>query len=1173
MLSKTRLVPLICLLGFGLNLEAASTTVWQIGTFDKSSREFAAGVSPTRGGALDYSNPADDPVYIIGKSEPGENWLAFQPGTSNGRTGHRPHPFTVRFSLPGPPRGVYTFTAALLAYTPRIPALDVSINGRHGLFFQHPTLNYDAGDLGSVFAPRYSTATIAVDFPSSFLIAGDNELVLTAIDQPDARDDSEGAVMVIGNSGIHYDALRLEQDSAGRFQPAQITAGVTPTIFYKLKEGKLAEVVQVDVRLNESPKRGSVTLLVGNQKFSAPLASDRAFGEQRFDLEIPELASETPAELKVECNGRSRRFEEKLVPGKKWNIFVVPHEHLDVGYSDYQGKVAEVQSRAIDEAMAIARRDPDFRFSLDGYWSAEQFLANRSEPDRAEFLELVRQGRIVVPPQYASLLTGLPTVETLVRSLYGGYRFNREHGGRFDYANISDVPSQTGSYPSVLAAAGLKYFLHASNGYRGPILQLGRLNEKSPWYWEGPDGNKVLTWSALSYHQSRIMFGLPPKVPAIRDSLPVFLQSYTRPDYKADGVIVFGTQWENTDLNPDQMGDFPEWNKLYAYPKIRISGVGEAMDYIARRMGDGAPVLRGDGGPYWEDGAASDALHTALARQNEYRALSAEKLSTVSALVNPRLQPERSALDQLWKNLLLSDEHTWEADRGITDPQSQESVRQRDVKDARATDAHRLVNHILERSLSALADFIPQGSGTLIVFNSLNWRRTGLVETDLDKGLEIVDLATHQPLPLEVLSAGKSISHVRFLASDVPAVGYKCFQLRAEKSKPPEAAASGGSSLENQYYRVELDASSGSIRGIYDKELNRQLVDGNSPYRFNQYVYVTGADEGPNHLIDYSNVTPIPKLTAHAAIAGKIRSVVKLPFEDAAWLESSGLNTPRIETEIILPRDGKRIEIVNHVRKDKVYSKEGVYFAFPFAMDHPTFKYAIQNGYVDPAKDILPGGGREWFSVQQWVGAQQDNIAAAIVPVDAPLVTLGDIARGTWPTEFGKRQGTIFSYVMNNYWDTNYVAGQGGDFTFRYVVTSATALDPVALTRLGWEALTPLETDEIKYQDKSVDRPGPLDPMEGRFLRVDDPGVVLLTWKQAEDRNGYILRFLETAGRSTKVEVSSPILNAQSAWLAKAMEENLQSLAASEKGIKFDIHPYEIVTVRIKGVPALAAAH
>ncbi len=1171
MRSQIRWLPVVCIFACALNSRAASTTIWQIGDFDKSSREFASGVSPTRGGPLDYSNPADDPVYIIGKSQPGKNWLAFQPGSSNGKAGHRAHPFTIKFSLSGPPRGVYTFTAALLAYSPRVPVLDVSINGRHGWFYQHPTLNYDAGDLGSVFAPRYSTATIAFDFPASYLKPGANELVLTASDNPDARDDSEGAVMVLGNSGIYFDALRLEQNAGGRFQPTQITANVTPTIFYQSKDGKQVEVIEVDLRLGELAKHGRITLVVGNQKFTAPLVSDRDFGEQRLDFEVPEFATESLADVKVEWNGRSHDFPQKLVPGKKWNVFVVPHEHLDIGYSDYQGKVAEVQSRAIDEAMAIARREPDFRFSLDGYWSAEQFLANRSEEDREEFLELVRQGRIIVPPQYANLLTGLPNVETLIRSLYGGFQFNHEHGGSFTYANISDVPSYTGSYPSILAAVGLKYFLHASNGYRGPFIMLSRMNEKSPWYWEGPDGKRILTWSSLSYHQSRIMFGLPPRLPALRDSLPIFLQSYTRPDYKSDGVIVFGTQWENTDLNPDQVGDFPAWNKLYTYPKIHISGVGDAMDYVARQMGDAVPVLRGDGVPYWEDGAGSDALHTAMARQNEYRALSAEKLSSISALANPHLQPEQTALSALWRNLLLANEHTWEADRGITDPQSNESVKQRDVKDARSTDARRLVNHVLERTMSALADRIPDGSGTLIVFNSLNWQRSSLVETDLDNGLEIVDLSTHQAIPLEVLNTGKSLRHVRFLASDIPAVGYRCYQLRAAKAETPAPATPGASVLENRYYRVELDAASGAIRSIFDKELKRELVDSSSPYRFNQYVYVTGADEGPNRLIDYSIVTPLPQLTPHGAASGKIDSVANLPFADVAWLESSGVNTPRIESEIILPKDQKRIEIVDHVRKDKVYRKEGVYFAFPFAIKHPQFKYALQNGYIDPAKDLLPGGGREWFSIQQWVGLQQGAVAAAIVPVDAPLVALGDIVRGTWPLEFGERSGTIFSYVMNNYWDTNYVAGQGGDFSFRYVITSASGIVAPTLTRMGWEALTPLETDEIKYQDKSVNRPAPLGPAQGSFLNVDNPGVVLLTWKQAEDQNGYILRFLEIAGLAATIGVTSPILDIQSAWRCNAMEENQQSLAVAQKGVRFDVNPYEIVTVRVQGKPTLDA--
>ena len=123
----------------------------------------------------------------------------------------------------------------------------------------------------------------------------------------------------------------------------------------------------------------------------------------------------------------------------------------------------------------------------------------------------------------------------------------------------------------------------------------------------------------------------------------------------------------------------------------------------------------------------------------------------------------------------------------------------------------------------------------------------------------------------------------------------------------------------------------------------------------------------------------------------------------------------------------------------------------------------------------MKGGNLEWFSVQHWVAADQDNVSAALVPVDAHLVTLGDIVRGAWPKEFGSRKGTIFSYLMSNYWETNWPAGQGGDYTFRYAVTSGRNLSAGTLSRLGWEEMSPIEVNEIKSQDKAINPPRPLD--------------------------------------------------------------------------------------------------
>src|SRR5260370_40613799 len=124
------------------------------------------------------------------------------------------------------------------------------------------------------------------------------------------------------------------------------------------------------------------------------------------------------------------------------------------------------------------------------------------------------------------------------------------------------------------------------------------------------------------------------------------------------------------------------------------------------------------------------------------------------------------------------------------------------------------------------------------------------------------------------------------------------------------------------------------------------------------------------------------------------------------------------------------------------------------------------------------------------MASRDSDRTVGITTPDAPLASLADINRGAWPSEFQPKSSTIFSYVMNNYWDTNYRAAQGGEFTFRYTMTSATNLDPAALTRLGWDSMRPAEVDYVVGQDKVGNPPRPL-PAEGAScLEVNQPDVV-----------------------------------------------------------------------------------
>jgi len=1115
--------------------QADSSILWQIGKFDDSSLEFHQGA------------PSEDPVFVVGTSDPARAWYAAQPGSG---TDGRAHPFTVRFDLPQAPSGLYTLRFSLLAHTPRLPLLEVSVNGHRGRFFQHPVLNYTGNDPADRFIPIFSKVSIAFDVPTRILQQGANTLIMTAVDEPAG-----------GNSLITYDALALEHDPARTYSAEATSAEVLPTIFYKAGSTGLVELVDVFVRYGEAPQRGRVTLALGSNQLAQELAAGTEFGEQKIRFEVAEFSSPTTARVTVAMNGRTRQFPAEVKPAKKWNLFVVPHQHLDIGYTDYPPKVSEVQSRAIDEAIDMIREHPDFRYTLDAGWVAEQFMAGRSDAQRKEFSRLIREKKIFLPADYAPIYTGVFNLEAVLRSFYPSYKLNRENGGDFDQSIITDLPSHSWSYPSAMAAAGLKYLVLPSNQDLGPILLLGNphLNEKTPFWWEGPDGQRILTWYSRHYHQVMTLFGLPPKVEAGHDTLPTFLQMYTRPDYNSDGAMIFGSQVENTDLYREQAALAGDWNKVYAYPKLKFSGVAEAMSYIAGQMGDSIPVIRGDGGPYWDIFTAG--APSVMERETEHRMLSAEKFSTISSLVNSRIWPDRWALDEAWRGILTFQEHT-----GGSGGRSG-TLRGRYGNDVLGTYNARLTEDVLARGMSALADAIQVPTGTLIVFNALNWQRSRLVEFNLGRGLEVVDRATNQVVPIEVLptspvySGGESrgpTRRIRFMAADVPAVGYKCFALRRTANEVPAPPTSAAATMENGYYRVVLDPSSGAVRSIFDKELNRELVDASSPYRFNQYVLATG-EQAPLSGSGLSNaVVPAPNLEIQGPKEGRLVSVTKTDFGSVARLESSAALTPGIATEVILFDGQKKIEFINRVQHARGSRGVWRYFAFPFAMDRPEFRYEIQNGIVNPARDVLPGSGKEWFPVQHWAVVEQGGVIAAIVPVDASLMTFGDIIRYTWPKEFGTRKGTVFSY---------YARGADVELTLRYVVTSARTLAPEALSKLGWEAMSPFELNDVVSQDKVGNPSRPLDAVEGSFLQVDRPGVVLLTWKRAEDEKGTIMRFVDTTGQPGSVNVGSPILSVERGWLCNSVEENQRPLTVSSRGFSFNAKPFEIITVRLEGTP------
>src|SRR5208282_1020978 len=126
-----------------------------------------------------------------------------------------------------------------------------------------------------------------------------------------------------------------------------------------------------------------------------------------------------------------------------------------------------------------------------------------------------------------------------------------------------------------------------------------------------------------------------------------------------------------------------------------------------------------------------------------------------------------------------------------------------------------------------------QGNGAaVLVFNPMAWTRTDLVEAEVQlpaaaENVQVIVGQAGNPILTEKLSKGvASRIRLRFLAEDVPGMGYKVFRVvpAPKPSVAPAALKAGPDFLENEYFRVRVDTTTGCISSLWDKESKWEAI-------------------------------------------------------------------------------------------------------------------------------------------------------------------------------------------------------------------------------------------------------------------------------------------------------------------------------------------------------------
>jgi len=1165
----------ICILGLSSTIspgDAAETqTLWSIGTPDGSGREFRLfGNHEALGAAL-----LEGITYQIGKDQP-KDWPYIHPGPLDQWAWSLLHPFRIEFTLDKVPEGVCVLVVDVVAahrFAP--PWLLTRIND----WETRVLLPRGPGDgvLSDEALARPSAQRI--EFSSSLLHPGLNTITLTAVD----------------GSWFLYDAIRLESEP-GRPVPPPRLASLRPTGRLVEENGHLEQVLLLGVE--NLAKNADVVLAIAYNGGKESQAASIPFGRSEIPVMVPEDigndAGASPggdrATVSVHLGaGDTLSSRTVAVPrARHWVVYICPSVHTDIGYTDHQPQTIQRHRENIGRVIEMCRKNPDLRWNAEVAWKLENYLDNQTPEKTEALIELLKSGRIGLTATYLNELTALMGDEDMNRIAYYAADLGGRYGIDHNAALLTDVPSATWGLVSTLADSGVRYFAEGCNQTRGPMA--GHSNIREPFYWEGPDGSRVLAWFSLSGYAQSHWFASVRTLDDLGRHLENALREFENSSYPYDTVQLYGAFGDNQAIDAAYGNLVAQWNGTYAYPKLKLALVEDYFRAIEKEHGPEIPVKRGDCGAFWEDGAGSTAHETAIHRDNQQRILAAETLWSLAGLSGA---PEPYPFEQFeaaWKDILFYDEHTWGAAESVIRPESPRTIEQWKFKSAFATRPEKEIGALLDEGLAAYVRRVPASRGELVVVNTLSWPRSGPVElpfefADAVKPCRIGD-NEEQAVPVQRVE-DRWVAWVQ----DVPGFGTKvlCNREPSGAGKGDErmnngeemtqAAAGSAQILSNDYYTIRLEPRRG-VTEIVDRESKKDILDAASPYAFGQIVYVSGG--GKTRLYDCNPTLPLPVFKAAGAgdnplappegtalvspaTIHEIGEVVEGPLFSEVIVRSSAPSMPRIQTRLRLWNQEKRISIEVRIHsKKEIHEKEGVYVAFPFRAKTPRFRLGLTNSVADPKRDFLPGACHDWYCVQSFVVAALDGGREVVwTPVDTPLITMGDFNHGRWASEADYTTATLFSYAMNNYWWTNYKAGQGGDFRFRYELTSrAEGETDGDAERFGREARTPLMAGLSPGVEKAA--------ATGLTDFAIEGNAVAVTLKRAQNGDGTILRLRNVDNFPAEVSLSSshfdPKLLGGDMLFAERnnrVENYLELIPAKDGRAGLTLSPQQTATIRL----------
>ena len=870
-----------------------------------------------------------------------------------------------------------------------------------------------------------------------------------------------------------------------------------------------------------------------------------SFGINYITIPFPGVTAPEKKEITVTVDGKTQTFPFVLNPVRKLTVYILPHSHTDIGYTEIQTNIEKKQVNNLLQGIEYARKTKDypegarFIWNVEVLWAADLYLQRMNDQQRKEFFEAVKDGSVALNGMYLNTLTGLCRPEELLHLFKFSTELSQKCNTKIDAAMMSDIPGNTWGTVAAMAQAGIKYFSTAPNYFDriGDILVKW---ENKPFYWASPSGNeKVLVWIPLKGYALSHSIG---KLSS--DFVSSYSKDLEKTKYPYDiAYIRWSGHGDNAVPDPEICEFVKDWNAKYEWPKFIISSTTTAFSAFEKKYGDQLPVMKGDWTGYWEDGAGSSALETGINRASSDRLTQAEALWS---MFNPTNYPVKT-FDEAWRHVLLYSEHTWGADCSVSDPESKKTKEQWEIKKSYADIASQLSQELVQKALPESNTLTKANS--IDVYNTTSWTRTDLVivPSPLSLSGDLVKDDMGKIIPSQRLST----KELAFIAKDVPSFGGKRYTISAGKAISKTDLKVSETSLANGLLSVRVDPLLGAISSIRSADIHNNFVDSIGGNYVNDYLFLNG-----NKLADLQHNGPV-----------KITVKEKGPLVASLLIESDAPGCNKLSREIRLVRGFDYFEMINTVDKKRAqivptpgdYSfaniggKESLNFGFPFNVANGEVKLDIPLALMRPELDQIPSACKNWLEVGRWADLSNNDFGITWATLDAPLVQVGGLTAimlggqtnpDVWRKKIEPTQ-KLYSWAMNNHWETNYRAYQEGSVTFRYALRPHKKLVPVEATQFATGLTQPFIV--VQSGKKLLSAPK---------LLISSKNIVVLSLKPSDDGKALMVTLFNASDKNDKTTLkwASPV---KATYIS-----NTSEIAFKEVVGEIEVPAWDVVTIR-----------